>query len=142
MRIVWSPDYELGILLIDQQHRRIVDYINDLDRLAGQPDAQLGVARVLYDLVDYTESHFSFEEALMERAGYEDLDNHHHLHRKFTFHIESLMRRHEEGKPLPSRYCRCWRSGCCIIFLKRIVTIRNRCGILSTVLAVSGWVAG
>lgn len=98
MRIVWSPDYELGILLIDQQHRRIVDYINDLDRLAGQPDAQLGVARVLYDLVDYTESHFSFEEALMERAGYDGLDDHHHLHRKFTFHIESLMRRHEDGE--------------------------------------------
>ena len=54
MRIVWSPDYELGILLIDQQHRRIVDYINDLDRLAGQPDAQLGVARVLSGGMNFT----------------------------------------------------------------------------------------
>ncbi|HBC19260.1 MAG TPA: bacteriohemerythrin, partial [Alcanivorax sp.] len=98
MRIVWGPAYELGILVIDQQHKRIVDYINDLDRLVGQPGAQLGVARVLYDLVDYTESHFSFEEALMERAGYDELDDHHSLHRKFTFHIESLMRRHEEGE--------------------------------------------
>ncbi|KZX67144.1 MULTISPECIES: bacteriohemerythrin [unclassified Alcanivorax] len=97
MRILWGPAYELGILVIDQQHKRIVDYINELDRLADQPDAQLGVARVLYDLVDYTESHFSFEEALMERAGYGELDDHHHKHRQFTFHIESLLRRHEQG---------------------------------------------
>ncbi|WP_062810891.1 bacteriohemerythrin [Alcanivorax sp. NBRC 102028] len=97
MRLVWGPAYELGILVIDQQHKRIVDYINDLDRLVGQPGAQLGVARVLYDLVDYTESHFSFEEALMERAGYDKLDDHHSQHRKFIFHIESLLRRHEDG---------------------------------------------
>ncbi len=76
MRILWGPAYELGILVIDQQHKRIVDYINELDRLVGQPGAQLGVVRVLYDLVDYTESHFSFEEALMERAGYDELDDH------------------------------------------------------------------
>ena len=46
MRILWGPAYELGILVIDQQHKRIVDYINELDRLADQPDAKLGVARV------------------------------------------------------------------------------------------------
>ena len=98
MRIAWGPEYELGILVIDQQHKRIVDYINTLDRLAGQPDAYLGVARILYDLVDYTESHFSFEEALMERAGYQELDDHHHVHRQFTQRIESLLRSNEQGE--------------------------------------------
>lgn len=98
MRIAWGPEYELGILVIDQQHKRIVDYINDLDRLAGQPDAYLGVARILYDLVDYTESHFSFEEALMERAGYKALDDHHHVHRAFTHRVESLLRSNENGE--------------------------------------------
>ncbi|EKF73643.1 hypothetical protein A11A3_12410 [Alcanivorax hongdengensis A-11-3] len=98
MRIVWGPEYELGILVIDRQHKRIVDYINELDRLVGQPDARLGVDRVLYDLVDYTESHFDFEEALMERAGYRGLEEHHRLHRQFTFHIESLRQRHRQGE--------------------------------------------
>lgn len=98
MRIAWGPEYELGILVIDQQHKRIVDFINDLDRVAGQPDAYLGVARILYDLVDYTESHFSFEEALMERAGYKELDDHHHAHRVFTHRVESLLRSNENGE--------------------------------------------
>ena len=44
MRILWGPAYELGILVIDQQHKRIVDYINELDRLADQPDARQRLA--------------------------------------------------------------------------------------------------
>ncbi|MDX1410458.1 MAG: bacteriohemerythrin [Saprospiraceae bacterium] len=98
MRIAWGPDYELGILVIDQQHKRIVDYINALDQLVGQPDAYLGVARILYDLVDYTESHFSFEEALMERAGYQALDDHHKVHDQFTQRINDLVRGNEQGQ--------------------------------------------
>ncbi|KGD64132.1 hypothetical protein Y5S_02672 [Alcanivorax nanhaiticus] len=98
MRIAWGPQYELGILVIDQQHKRIVDYINALDQLVGLPDAYQGVARILYDLVDYTESHFSFEEALMERAGYKETDEHHNVHRKFTMRIEALLRSSENGE--------------------------------------------
>ncbi|MED5239803.1 MAG: bacteriohemerythrin [Pseudomonadota bacterium] len=98
MRIVWGPQYELDILVIDQQHKRIVEFINTLDTLVGKPDAYLGVARILYDLVDYTESHFSFEEALMERAGYKELDDHHQVHRQFTQRIESLLRSTEKGE--------------------------------------------
>ncbi len=98
MRIVWGPQYELDILVIDQQHKRIVEFINALDSLVGKPDAYLGVARILYDLVDYTESHFSFEEALMERAGYKELDDHHQVHRQFTQRIESLLRSTEKGE--------------------------------------------
>ena len=126
MRILWGPAYELGILVIDQQHKRIVDYINELDRLADQPDAQLGVARVLYDLVDYTESHFSFEEALMERAGYGELDDHHHKHRQFTFHIESLLRDMSKETPSPMNYCDYWKAGCCTIFSKRMAPTPTR----------------
>lgn len=98
MRIAWTSQYELGIPVIDKQHQRIVEFINTLDRLAGEHDARLGVARVLYDLVDYTESHFSFEEALMARAGFGGLDAHHNTHRQFTHRIESLLRRHEAGE--------------------------------------------
>jgi hemerythrin len=98
MRIVWGQQYELDILVIDQQHKRIVEFINTLDTLVGKPDAYLGVARILYDLVDYTESHFSFEEALMERAGYKELDDHHQVHRQFTQRIESLLRSTEKGE--------------------------------------------
>ena len=31
MPLVWSPELDTGIDVIDQQHRRIVDYINALE---------------------------------------------------------------------------------------------------------------
>lgn len=98
MRIEWNPEYELGIAVIDQQHRRIVNFINILDRLTGMPGARVGVARVLYDLVDYTESHFDFEEALMADAGFKALDEHRRTHDSFTRRIKALQRRHEAGE--------------------------------------------
>lgn len=98
MRIEWRPDYELGIELIDRQHRRIVDYINTLDELVDKPGTRLGVARVLHDLVDYTESHFGFEEALLAEAGFAGLASHRHTHERFTQRIAALQRRHEAGE--------------------------------------------
>lgn len=98
MRIQWSPEYELGIDLIDRQHRRIVDYINTLDELVDKPGARLGVARVLHDLVDYTESHFGFEEALLAEAGFAGLESHRHTHERFTQRIAALQAQHEAGE--------------------------------------------
>lgn len=98
MRMEWSADYELGIALIDRQHRRIVDFINTLDELVDKPGARLGVARVLHDLVDYTESHFGFEEALLAEAGFAELEAHRQTHARFTRRIEALQRQHEAGE--------------------------------------------
>ncbi len=98
MSISWGPEYEIGIRVIDSQHQRLVDYINTLERLLTQPDARLGVSRVLYDLIDYTESHFGFEEALMAQAGYGDLDSHRQAHEKFVARIEALQLRHDDGE--------------------------------------------
>lgn len=98
MRIEWGPEYELGIDLIDRQHRRIVDYINTLDELIDQPRARQGVARVIHDLIDYTGSHFGFEEALLQEAGYNRLGEHHQTHERFTRRIEEIQQRHEAGE--------------------------------------------
>lgn len=98
MRIEWGPDYELGIDLIDRQHRRIVDYINTLDELLDQPRARQGVARVIHDLIDYTESHFGFEEALLQEAGYAGLGEHHETHERFTRRIGEIKQRHDAGE--------------------------------------------
>ena len=65
MAIKWTNDLNTEIDVIDKQHRRIVDYINDLESAHGKQDREL-VRQVLDDLVDYTMSHFAFEENLQE----------------------------------------------------------------------------
>lgn len=69
MAILWTDDLNTGIDVIDRQHRRIVDYINDLELAKAKQDRE-AVGKVLDELVDYTLSHFAFEESLQEEAGY------------------------------------------------------------------------
>lgn len=64
-----SPSLDTGIAEIDRQHRRIVDYINRLYELRSSPDRE-GLGDVIGEMIDYTVSHFVFEESLIESAGY------------------------------------------------------------------------
>lgn len=96
-RIEWTGEMEIGIRVVDGQHRRIVDYINDLDAISGTGD-RTTVARILDDVIDYTFSHFAFEEALMEEAGYEFLPVHQDTHQAFRARIDALKAEFDTGR--------------------------------------------
>ena len=68
--LVWVPELDTGIAEIDRQHRRIVDYINRLYELRSSPDRE-GLGDVIGEMIDYTFSHFVFEESLIESAGFD-----------------------------------------------------------------------
>lgn len=95
--VEWTEKLELGIPVIDKQHRRIVDTINTL---IDEPQAQTpsAVAEAISGLVDYTYSHFAFEESLMEEAGYEYLQIHQQSHEAFTRRIDELHAAFREGQ--------------------------------------------
>lgn len=98
MKIEWGPQYEIGISVIDNQHRRIVEYINELDRISRLADRDGPVKEVFDNLVDYTLSHFAFEEALMEEAAYEDADAHRISHDTFIRQITTIQNRFHQGE--------------------------------------------
>lgn len=95
--IAWTKDLETGIEIIDAQHRRIVDYINELNE-ASQKNDRTAIGEVIDDLVNYTVSHFSFEESLMKEAGYKFLDAHKKVHALFIKKVESFITRFGEGE--------------------------------------------
>jgi len=81
--IQWSDDLNTDIGVIDSQHKRIVDYINSLEDVKGSNDRAVE-EQVLNELVDYTLSHFAFEESLMEDAGYGYINGHKRVHQLFV----------------------------------------------------------
>ena len=86
MHMVWTKNYELGINAIDAQHKRIVDFINELDDIANLPesnDRKENLQRVLGEVNKYIESHFGYEEVLLEKVGYPDSDRHKKVHALF-----------------------------------------------------------
>ncbi|WP_454456811.1 bacteriohemerythrin [Thauera phenylacetica] len=96
MTIKWTDDLNTGIEVIDKQHMRIVDYINDLENAHQKQDKE-AVRQVLDDLVDYTLSHFAFEESLQEEAGYKYCKPHKKVHELFVRRVNEYMERFKLG---------------------------------------------
>lgn len=96
--ITWQEKYSVKIPSIDAQHKQLVAIINELysSMKAGKTKDQLG--KTLNDLVAYTKTHFSYEESLLEKAGYEDLNEHKKQHVAFVEKITATCKQYEEGK--------------------------------------------
>ena len=97
--IVWSNDLDTGIEVIDKQHRRIVEYINKLHDVQETGD-QAQIGGVLDELVDYTLSHFTFEESLMEEAGYPYIKAHKRVHQLFVKRVNEYLQRFQSGEDI------------------------------------------
>ncbi len=99
--LTWTPDLSVGIEVIDNQHKRIVEYINQLHEARLNRDRQ-GIARVIEELVDYTLSHFSFEESMMEEAHYRFLKPHQKVHELFVRRVSEYQQRFKLGEDVES----------------------------------------
>lgn len=97
-RFVWTEQLNTGIEVIDQQHRRIVEYINQLEdaRASGHPRVE--VSYIINELVDYTLSHFAFEESMQEEAKYPFIKAHKKVHELFAQRVAEYQVRFENGE--------------------------------------------
>ena len=93
--VQWSPAFATGVREIDDQHKQLVSYINELQEAPDQGGKDL--SRILECTIDYTLYHFAFEEALMESKGYPLLDAHKKVHAVFANEIRTLKARFVAG---------------------------------------------
>lgn len=102
-RIVWLDQYDTGIPEIDSQHRQIVDYLNQLFD-AGKNKNSKAVQDVVEGIVDYTMSHFAFEEALMEEAQYPFVRAHRSVHEAFIKRVDKFQARLLAGEDIGEEF--------------------------------------
>ena len=95
--LIWQDDMDTGIDIIDGQHRRIVEMINHL-HITQKSMERFAVGEVIDELVDYTLSHFAFEEELMEEAGYPFCAAHKRVHEVFTKRVSEYRMRFQAGE--------------------------------------------
>lgn len=98
-QIEWSEKFATGITVIDAQHQRIIEYLNRLDALDRERD-KASMREILFNLVDYTLSHFTFEESLMDEAGYPEALSHRQSHNRFRIRIREYQQRYEAGEAI------------------------------------------
>ncbi len=96
--IAWTPAFETGIEKIDDQHRHLVDLINNFDAAAQGGRGRRVMGELLDDLLGYTQEHFADEEKYLESVGYEKLDYHRALHRQLVQKLELVQFEFKSGE--------------------------------------------
>ena len=93
----WTKELDTGIAVIDGQHRQIVDYINQLDDARLTKNRSV-IGKVIDDTIEYTISHFGFEETLIEDADYEFTRPHKKVHELFVKRVSEYKERFDGGE--------------------------------------------
>ena len=95
----WSNDYSVGIRLIDNDHKDLVDTVNDLHDAVQAQQADEAVTRALAMLATYVQEHFAREEKLMADYGYPGLAAHKAQHAALHRKVHAIRLVHV-GAPL------------------------------------------
>lgn len=95
--LVWNDQYSVHIPEIDEQHKKLFALINDLYDNIRQGHGEEAVDDTLKALVDYTHTHFEFEEKMMFDHHYPDFEQHCAEHTEMIRRIAELSNRRGQG---------------------------------------------
>lgn len=87
--VTWSSEYNLGVEEIDEQHRSLVDLVNQVWAGIVSRSERGKVLELMLRLEQYTVAHFAAEEAYMEAIGYPGLDAHKQVHQQFIARVDA-----------------------------------------------------
>jgi hemerythrin-like metal-binding protein len=93
----WADDLVIDNGPIDQDHRQLVDLVNELHTATSQGCGQGVVARILDDLIRYTQDHLQREEQLMASLDFPRLAQHKIGHDSFMDEIHDLRKKYDAG---------------------------------------------
>ena len=91
--ITWTEDYSVGVFSFDEDHKKIIGYINELNKCVECSLDNLEINKVIEGLVDYTFYHFKNEEALMQEHSYQDFAGHKKEHNDLIFKVKTFRQK-------------------------------------------------
>jgi len=93
---VWDDRFVTGIDIVDQQHHRLVDIVNQVgDMLLDGSQVGEGAMQALFkELADYAVKHFADEEGLMKQARIDQrhIDQHTGHHKDFVQQVVTMWK--------------------------------------------------
>lgn len=94
--VEWKDDYSVGIDSIDQQHKKLLNLINQLQTAVDYSTGEQFEREALDELVDYTKTHFTYEEGLMRDNDYPDFEPHKLQHEKMFEKVSEVLAEYEQ----------------------------------------------
>ena len=96
--VEWKDEYSVGLDSIDHQHKKLLSLINQLQTAVEYSTGEEFEREALDALVDYTKTHFTYEEGLMKDNGYPDYEPHKAQHEKMVKHVEEVLSEFEKDR--------------------------------------------
>jgi hemerythrin len=90
-QLVWDDSLSLGIAEIDEDHRRFISLIDDLNHAIMSRQEKPKIERALNLVIADAQSHFEHEETLLSRHGYPEVNHHAELHAELTLQLLGVM---------------------------------------------------
>jgi hemerythrin len=100
--VAWSNSYSLGIKVIDDQHKALLDFVNDLFNHAtgNEKDERAYFQEVIQQAVLYVKDHFATEEKYMVATKFPGYAEHKKAHDSFTLTVVNSVKEFQSGKRL------------------------------------------
>jgi len=100
--VSWSNSYSMGVKLIDDQHKGLINFVNDLfNHASGNEKAERAYfSEVIQQAVQYVKEHFHSEEKLMLGTKFPGYAAHKKVHDEFTMTVVKSVKDFEAGKRL------------------------------------------
>ena len=98
MLFVWDDSCKTGITEIDQDHKGLVNLINDLYEAMQDGSGGALLLPIFSALKHYTETHFTREEHFMVECDAPDQKKHFQEHKLMMAKLADLESRHRKGE--------------------------------------------
>ncbi|WP_157154525.1 bacteriohemerythrin [Brachyspira murdochii] len=103
--IKWETKFQTGYKRIDDQHKELVNIINDLYETGVVGDLSNEYVRrsfnaIIKRTIDYATYHFSYEEKIMKAINYSIARDHISKHRSFSIKVVEEVNKYENGDNL------------------------------------------
>jgi hemerythrin len=86
----WDESLNVGIDLINEQHKMLIQKINDLSDAVENVQGAESIVQTLDFLIEYTDFHFGTEEKHMEELNYPAMNAHKTAHAEFKDTLKNL----------------------------------------------------
>jgi hemerythrin len=89
--LTWKPEFSLGIESIDDEHRQMIDMINDVYKQMLNCSEIERPELFLSDIYIAVAAHFAHEERMMVKAKYHEYKEHRADHESLLVELRDIM---------------------------------------------------
>lgn len=93
--IQWDPIYSVHVRVIDEQHKRFVGIINQLDDAIREHRVNDELGSIFDELISYAKIHFETEEMYMDRFNFEGTAAHKEEHARLASRLIALRSQYQ-----------------------------------------------